>query len=130
MKYEEMLYDKIGNEYERKNIYLLELAKLYFELENDKGNTNVNSKINELKNNKDKHPYIIKLNKYKDEEKVFLDKLKVDIDNFEKSLDDSNSAKVKKLKSRLFKAEKKSEFYLPYIDLTYDAQLEYEGSNI
>lgn len=119
LKYEEVLYDQIGNQYPRKNEYLLELAKL-----------SSKSEIKALKKNKDKHPYNVKLKEYKANEKDFLKKLKEEKSDYVKSLNESNSHKMKVLKTNFYIAEKKVEFYKQYIDLTYDAELEYESSKL
>ena len=74
MNHNEVLYDEIGNEYRRKNLYLLELAKLQSRLEAGEGKKEAKKKINKLKREKDKHPYNIKLNEFKKREKEFLSK--------------------------------------------------------
>lgn len=130
MKYEEVLYDEIGNEYPRKNEYLLELAKLYSELEENTNKKDIKLEIKKLKQNKDKHPYNKKLNEYEEKEKEFLKKLRDEKTEYTKSLNKSYSYRMKDLKTKIYVSEKKQEFYKPYTELTYDAELEYERNRL
>ena len=114
MRYEKTLIDEIGNSHPRKNLYLLDLAQASKE------------DFEKIKKNKDSHPYIIEYKKYKDQEKAFLSDLKNQVASFEKA---SKSPKeIKALEVEFFIAEKKLDFYKTYVDLDYDAQLEYEIS--
>lgn len=114
MRYEKTLIDEIGNSHPRKNLYLLDLAQASGE------------DFEKIKKNRDSHPYIIEYKKYKDQEKDFLSDLKKQVASFEKS---SKAVKeIKALEVEFFIAEKKLDFYKPYVDLDYDAQLEYEIS--
>lgn len=114
MRYEKTLIDEIGNSHPRKNLYLLDLAQASGE------------DFEKIKKNRDSHPYIIEYKKYKDQEKDFLSDLKKQVTSFEKS---SEAVKeIKALEVEFFIAEKKLDFYKPYVDLDYDAQLEYEIS--
>lgn len=114
MRYEKTLIDEIGNSHPRKNLYLLDLAQASRE------------DFEKIKKNKDSHPYIIEYKKYKDQEKAFLSDLKNQVASFEKA---SKSPKeIKALEVEFFIAEKKLDFYKTYVDLDYDAQLEYEIS--
>lgn len=114
MRYEKTLIDEIGNSHPRKNLYLLDLAQASGE------------DFEKIKKNRDSHPYIIEYKKYKDQEKDFLSHLKKQVASFEKS---SKAVKeIKALEVEFFIAEKKLDFYKPYVDLDYDAQLEYEIS--
>ena len=130
MKYDEFLYDEIGNKYERKDLYLLELAKLYRKLEDSKKKYEIKEEIRKLKKNKDKHEYNIRLKSYKEKEKEFLKKLKDKKISFFKSLDSSLSSKVKRLKSQLFEAEEKINCYIDYIDLSYYAEFDYKRKKL
>ncbi len=105
MKYLKMIKDDIGNDHKRKNLYLRDLAE--------------GKKVN-----KATHPYMKKLNDYHKREKEFLNKLKDDEREYASSLNDDRF--IKKIKIRLFRAEKKYIFYEPFVQLTYDAQLETE----
>lgn len=130
VKYKEVLYDDIGNEYKRKNQYLLELARLYSKLEDSTDKAHIKSQIKELKQKKDKHPYNIKLKDYRDKEKIYLKKLSDEKTKFSKTLDSKLSSRMKDLKTKLFVADKKLDFYKDYTELTYDAQLEYESNKL
>lgn len=112
MKYKKVLRDEIGNSHPRKNLYLKDLVEASPQ------------EAKKIKANKNSHPYIVSYKKYKDEEKVFLDQLNKEKD---KEFQGKNS-KIEKYQKDLFIAEKKSEFYKDYIDLDYDAQLNYKVS--
>lgn len=109
MRYSKELRDEIGNIHPRKNLYILDLANAS------------KDKISNLKKNKKSHPYIVSLERYKDEEKAFLASLDSESKKFENSLSDDK--KIKDLKVELFKAERKLDFYEDYINLDYDALL-------
>lgn len=111
MSYSKYLVDSIGNQHKRKNQYILDL---------------INSSPEEKKKiiaNKNSHPYIVKLNEFKKLENEFLASLK---NEYKSKFDDKSSKKISELKKRLFVAEKKAEFYKSYIDMSYDAELEYK----
>lgn len=108
MNYSTTLVDSIGNIHERKNSYLLELAEAD------------TKRRKELKRKKSSHSYIIKLKDFRVKEKEFLKKLKRDAKSAGYGKDQ------KALKIRLFKAEKKKEFYTDFTDISYDALLETE----
>lgn len=122
-KYDEFLYDDIGNRYERKDLYILEIAKL-----NEK--IHEGDKLKELIKNKDKHPYNIKLKEYRKKEKEFLSRLKKDKGKYKNSLDDKLSLRVKNLKIKIFEEKKRYDFYKDYIDLTYAAELNFKISEL
>ncbi len=131
ISYNRFLYDDIGNKYKRKNLYLLEIAEL-----NEKIKVGGDSKkelelqLNRLIDTRKTHPYNIKLNKFKEEEKVFLKSLKTGEKDFKNTLDKSLPYKARKLKIQLFIAEEKYKFYKDYVDLAYDAKLEYEKNKL
>ncbi|MGL5416750.1 MAG: ABC transporter permease subunit [Clostridium sp.] len=127
MSLKSVLYDNLGREYKRKNLYLYDVAKLEEEIkEEGKGKKEgLKEKLKDLKKNKQSHPYIQKLNEFKKEEKIFKEELK-------KSQTESKS-EVKlifKLEKRLEEAKKKYKFYKKYVNLTYDAELIYEQSKL
>lgn len=130
MRYQEVLYDEIGNEYPRKNKYILELAKLESKLKGKGNKSEIKAEIRKHKAGKDKDAYIIKLKEYKNKEKSYLTNLKKEKKNFVARLDKSTSPRMKKLKIKLFEAEKKREFYIDYIGLTYDAEYYYKSSKL
>lgn len=132
ISYNRFLYDEIGNEYERKNLYLLEIADLNEKMEeaDPESKRKLELQLKKLIETRKTHPYNIELNKYKKEEKVFLKSLKTKKKYFQNTLDKSLPHKARNLKVQLFIAEEKYIFYKDYVDLTYDAQLEYEKSKL
>lgn len=110
------LYDDVSFKYERKNLYLKELALAYEN--NDK------EKISSLKKNKEDHPYIKELRKYEKAKKSFEENLEKEI-----SVEENNK-KLKKWKETLEKSKRRKDFYKDYVDLTYDATYIYEKSKI
>ncbi len=128
ISYNRFLYDEIGNKYMRKNLYLQQIAELNEKIE--EGDLDSKEELNKLIKMRKTHPYNIELNKFKDKEKAFLKSLKTKEKDFLNTLDKSLTYKVRKLKIKLFIAEEKYEFYKDYVDLTYDAKLEYEESKL
>lgn len=126
--YNKYLYDLIGNEYERKNLYLEEIAILEEEIKdaNKESKSELKSKLKSLYKNKHKNEYNIELKQFKDKEKLFFSKLKNEKKSFQNSLDKNISRKMKKLKTMLFEVEKKYDFYNDYMELTYDAKFEFK----
>ena len=111
----------------RKNLYLLEIDKLEEKIKQAEP-ADKKSLLKELKNlkkNKDKHPYNIKLKKFHEEEKVFLSKLKQEKGEYLGSLDSNLNKELKKLYRNLFIANKKVVFYKEHVGLSFDAELEY-----
>lgn len=131
-KYNEFLYDDIGNEYTRKNLYLLELAKHQSALKSLSASEKEKTikAINVLTHNKKNHPYNLELATYMQTEKNFLNTLNAKSKVFKTSLDQSLDSKLKKLKKDLFISQEKAGFYQKYVNLTYDAELEYERNRI
>ncbi len=133
-KYSVFLYDNIGNTYERKNKYLLELALLDEKIKNEKDNDlkrKLKKQKREIKQNKTSHSYIISLKDYEKKEKEFLNDLKRSKKEYIKGLkEDKTNRKLIKYKTRLFESEKKLTFYKEYIDLSYDAEFEYRKANL
>ena len=70
MKYKEFLYDEIGNEYERKSLFILELARLHEKLETSTNKNEVKAEIKKLIENKNKHEYNLKLKEYKNKDNL------------------------------------------------------------
>jgi len=118
-KYAEFLYDDIGNQYVRKNLYLKEIA-----IAQDK------AKLKTIIKNKKNHPYNMDFMSYKKEEKNFLNTLNAKSKIYASELPKTVHGKLKHMKVSLFKSEEKIKFYLNYIQLTYDAELEYETNKI
>ena len=120
ISYNRFLYDEIGNEYERKNLYLLEIADLNEKMEeaDPESKRKLELQLKKLIETRKTHPYNIELNKYKKEEKVFLKSLKTKKKDFQNTLDKSLPHKARNLKVQLFIAEEKYIFYKDYVDLT------------
>ncbi len=131
-KYSKVLYDYIGREYERKNLYLKEVALLQDKIgqASPKEKETLKSQLKELISKKDKHPYLLKLKEYEANEKRFLDEVKTKSKTFEESLDKSLSGDVKKLEKRLFESGLKEEFYKDYVELSYDAEYHFKEAII
>ncbi|WP_425447882.1 ABC transporter permease subunit [Dethiothermospora halolimnae] len=130
--YNRFLYDEIGNKYERKNLYLKEVAKLNESIKEAsmEKKKELKSQLNEVIKNKESHPYIKKLREYKNKEKDFLSSLKDKKKEFITKLDKSLAPKIRKLKINLFISEEKYKFYKGYTALTYDAELKYEENRL
>ncbi len=109
MTYSKTLMDSIGNIHQRKNKYIVDLIEATPE------------ERKRIISDKAKHPYNIALNDFLNKEKAFLEKIEKEA--VEKN-PDSFDKHITHLKRRLYKAEKKKEFYEGYRELTYDAELE------
>lgn len=131
-KFDMYLYDHLDREYDRKNLYLYEVASLQYEIEGAKGNEKeeLKKKLNELVKGKAEHPYIKKLNEYKSREKSFLEETNKKVAEYRGKVDSSLPKKVQNLEVRLFKAKQLVTFYEKYVDLTYDAELLYEQNKM
>nr|WP_300005606.1 ABC transporter permease subunit [Tissierella sp.] len=114
----------------RKNLYLLDIDRLQGRIKDADGAEKkaLQKELEILKKNKDKHPYNIKLKKYEDQEKVFLAKLKEKEGVYLNSLEENLNRDLKKLYKMYFIAKEKESFYKKYIELTFDAELEYRKS--
>ncbi|RBP46696.1 carbohydrate ABC transporter permease [Garciella nitratireducens] len=132
MEYNKFLYDEFGNIYERKNLYLKEIVELNEKIKEANPNEKnyLRRQQKELIKKGEEHPYNIKFKKFKESEKNFIKSLKKKKKDFINQLDQSLPYKVKKLKIECFIAQEKYNFYKKYIDLTYDAQFEYEKNRI
>lgn len=111
MAYSKEVIDSIGKSYPRKNQYIIDLINA--------------SPADKKKIDKKTHPYMVKLNKFKEKEKEFLSE--IDKEAKEKYAN-VEVAKIRKLEEKLYKAYKKEAFYDKYIDLTYDARLSHDIS--
>ena len=65
------LYDNLDREYERKNLYLKEVATLQEKIKESSKEEKVklNAELQEIKKNKNNNSYIKKLNDFKEKEK-------------------------------------------------------------
>lgn len=131
-KYNKVLYDYIGREYERKNLYLKEVALLQNKIEHasPKEKETLKNQLKELISKKDSHPYLLKLKEYENREKRFLEELKVRTLEHKETLDNSLSKEVSELEITLFESRLKEAFYKEYVGLTYDAEFHYKEAAI
>ena len=131
-KYNEFLYDDIGNEYSRKHLYLQELARHQNTLKSVSASEKekVIKSINVLTSNRKNHPYHIELEDFKKAESNFKVTLNAKLKLHMTSLDPSLDRKQRAFESELFKAKEKVNFYQSYTGLCYDAELEYEKSRL
>lgn len=127
---DQKLYDYIGNSYKRKNLYLQEVADLENEIARTKDRKTkaaLKAQLAALLKGKDLHEYVKSLREYEEKEKAFLEQLKQDCEAYKASFTSDNK-KVNTLKMRYFKATKEEEFYKPYVDLCYDAEVKYKSA--
>lgn len=132
MNYNKFLYNEIANEYNRKNLYLLEIAELEISIkEASKEQKSIYKKqLKDLVKNKKDHPYNLKLKEYKILEGKFLKQLKIKERAFQANLDPKLSSKIKQLKLKLFISKEKLDFYKDYVDLSYDGELRFKENKI
>ena len=131
-RYEKFLYDDIGNSYERKNQYILDLIKLEEPLDQGSGfnKAEIKRSVRRFIKNKDKHDYMIALNKFLKAEKEFLKSLKEIYKKEKEQLKNKESKYILKLKLMLVVESKNLQFYKNYVDISYEAQLKYEAAKI
>lgn len=131
-KYNEFLYDDIGNEYSRKHLYLQELARHQNTLKSVSASEKekVIKSINVLTSNRKNHPYHIELESFKKAERNFKVTLNAKLKLHLTSLDPALNRKQRAFEAELYRAKEKVVFYKPYIALCYDAELEYEKSKL
>lgn len=110
------VYDSIGNPHERKNLYLKDLSE--------------NIKVDSIKVDRKKHPYIIELEKIKEKEKIFLKELKSKIHQEKQELKGKFDKKEIALRLELFEASRKMEFYEGKEHISYDFELEYRKNRL
>lgn len=128
----EFLYDEIGNKYQRKNLYLLEVALLDRKIwESSPGRRQeLKSQLRTMQQKRDQHPYNLRLKDYLAKEKEFLLSLQAKKKVFLGSLDADMPSKLKTLKLQLFLNKEKLDFYRDYVELTYDAVMAYGEAEI
>lgn len=103
---DEFVYDSIGNAHVRKNLYLKDVTK-------------------GIKVDKNNHPYIKELESFKTKERNFLISLKKEMITKNSEYKKACDSKETKLRVELLEAQSKKDFYKDYVDLTYDAELEF-----
>lgn len=131
-KYSKVLYDYIGREYERKNLYLKEVALLQDKIAHasQSEKQTLKNQLKELISKKDSHPYLLKLKEYEEREKKFLEELKAKSSAHKETLDKSLSKEVAELELALYVSKLKEAFYTDYVQLTYDAEFGYREAVI
>ncbi|NCC79668.1 MAG: ABC transporter permease subunit [Clostridia bacterium] len=131
-KYSKVLYDYIGREYERKNLYLKEVALLQDKIAHasQSEKQTLKNQLKELISKKDSHPYLLKLKEYEELEKKFLEELKAKSSAHKETLDKSLSKEVAELELELYESKLKEAFYKDYVELTYDAEFAYREAVI
>lgn len=131
-KFDMYLYDHLDREYDRKNLYLYEVASLQHDIEGASGNEKAEfkKKLDKLVKGKANHLYIKNLNEYKSKEKSFLGEVNKKIAEYRGSVDTALPKKVQNLEVRLFKAKQLVSFYEKYVDLTYDAEILFEQNKM
>lgn len=130
-KLNRVLYDKLGREYPRLNLYLRDVSELEYQISQEGGErkSELKSKLSDLKKNKDSHPYIVELKKFKEEEKKFLSELKDKVKKFAETINIPDK-KTKEYEVKTYENTQINEFYSKYQNLDYDAKLAYEVSEI
>lgn len=120
------LYDDIGNQFERKNLFLKE----YYTLKEKASHKDADAKrqLKALKKSKKSHAYMAKLDGFKAEEKKFLKVLGNKRAQVKNALNKKEPRKLQNLRVQLALSKEKVAFYKKYIGLDYRAQLEYELS--
>ncbi len=131
-KYNKFLYDYIGREHQRKNLYLKEVALMEDQISaaNSGEKENLKNQLKELISNKSQHPYNKELAAYENKEKEFI-KVKNDfVKTYMDSLDSSLSQEVKKLSKKLYESNLEEDFYKDYVQLTYDGEFNFKEAAI
>ncbi len=130
-RYNEFLYDDIGNAYERKNLYLKEVAILEDKIKADGvDNTNLKAQLKTLKSNKKDHPYLVNLDAYLSAEKVYKKSTRAKVATYKNETKSKYSRKVLKLRLNLLRSKEALAFYQNYTTLSYEAVLNYEEAKI
>lgn len=97
------LQNRIGNEFERKNLYLKDLAQGKSVKRQD-------------------HPYLKQLTDFQEKEAAFLK----NVESLAAALPAHADATVDRLERQLFQAREKAAFYQAYVDLSYEAELAFK----
>ncbi len=131
-KYNLYLYDDIGRKYERKNLYIKDLAILQETVvdSNDDEKPELKKKLKLLINKKDKHPYNIKIREFKKEESKFLSDLDEKEEVIENELSKIEDKEIRNLKKQLMESEIKYDFYKKHSELSYEIELKEKKNKI
>ena len=130
-KFNRCLYDEIGREYKRKNLYLAELAEIDELLDNkDVDKPGLRKKRRDLITGRDKHPYIIQLKELSRNEREFKKRLKSEVNSFSRTISGELDRNERKLKLRFLASERAADFYREYKDISYDAEFNYRKAEL
>ncbi len=130
-KFNRYLYDEIGREYKRKNLYLAELAEIDELLDNkDVDKPGLRKKRRDLITGRDKHPYIIQLKELSRNEREFKKWLKSEVNSFSRTISGELDRNERKLKLRFLASERAADFYREYKDISYDAEFNYRKAEL
>jgi arabinogalactan oligomer/maltooligosaccharide transport system permease protein len=131
-KYSKVLYDYIGRPYERKNLYLKEVALLQDKIREGSPaeKESLKTQLKELISKKNEHPYLKELKSFEEKEKRFLEELKNKTKEHLNSLEKGLSKDVLHLEQQLFESKAKMDFYKDYVNLSYDAEFYYKEASI
>ena len=100
------LQNRIGNQFERKNLYLRDLAQGKSVSPGD-------------------HPYLNKLKTFQEKEATFLKELEERV----AALPPETDPTVTRLQKMLYQAQEKRSFYQSYVDLSYEAELAFKTAD-
>lgn len=121
MAYKRILIDDLAKEYPRKDMYLQALVEA-----KDKKDKPA---IRRLKQTKHENPYNVALKDFRQKEKAFKKDLRLKAKDYKKGITNFDR-KERKLALDLFLANRRLEFYQDYVDLHYDAELEYRQAKV
>ena len=120
-----VLYDKLGREYPRLNLYLKDLSEIQYRIDDtsdSRERSELKKKYSEIVKGRKNHPYIQELEKFKDEEKKFLSSLKDKTQKFASEIKTSDSI-TSKYEVKNFENKELYDFYNRFRDLDYEARL-------
>ena len=124
--------DYIGNEHPRKNLYIKEVALLEKRIEEASGADReaLKKQHAELVKSRKEHPYNQKLRDFHEKEDRFKKELDEKVKAYTATLGEDLSKASRDLYTLLYRNTLRNTFYKDYTDLTYDAKLAYEESNV
>jgi arabinogalactan oligomer/maltooligosaccharide transport system permease protein len=127
-----MVYDYIGNEHPRKNLYIREVALLEKQMEETSGadRESLRKQHTELVKNRKDHPYNVRLRDFHEKEDRFNKELDEKVKSYSATLGEDLSKASRDLYALLYRNTLRNAFYKDHTELTYDAKLAYEESGI
>ncbi|MDO5738046.1 MAG: ABC transporter permease subunit [Eubacteriales bacterium] len=124
MGYRLHVYDELNRPYERKNLYLRELAEIDEALAEKRGDAaELKARRHELIKQKKDHPYIQKLAAAKAAEQQKLKEIRAKKQSFKAT--DYHSKTLARWAYELYEAKEHEKFYKPLRELSYDFELAY-----